>query len=349
MAIRQTRAGLNIDAKHPGNRQRAIDVACDMNAKGHLILDDYLTGYSICQQLAVRAPKTIRAHRRYMNKRDGDLHQADNGDSPTGKLLGKQFAQFLKQTQVDHGAPPNTLEQVFCEPDVHGQELILKNLWLAECAEEGAKLNLAFVLDNAQEFSIWQSEVDAGYYDPLLNVVAKHPKNRIGIHSYWLGTAQGNISNAAIAKLATPGAFPYKSWKITADNIEAQCAAFIANWRQSHLCSGTMALTRRAVDVLKIPAPKFIKTEYGPDLVRLFKDGAITEAVKAMNGGEDPMGYPTLDVYYETMFKAEGWTKAQALMEQVKWLDVVEMPEVEFFCLFGLDTSYEGGRYHVGD
>lgn len=344
-----TRAGLNIDAKHPGNRQRAIDTACDMQGAGHLILDDYLNHYNYCQQLAIRAPKSKRVHRRYMNKRDGDLHRADNGDSPTGKLLGKQFAQFLKNTQNQYSAPPGTLEQVFCEPNVHGEELIFKNNWLIDCIEEAARLNLELVVDNPQEVNVLQHEVDAGMYDDLLRTMAKYPKMRYGIHSYWLGAAMGNINNAAIGKLAKPGSFPYAAWRVdTAARIAAQRAAFVESWRENQLCMGTMALVRRCVDVLKIPPPKFIKTEYGPDLVRLFDEGEITAQVKTLNGGVDPMGYPTMDTYWSQMFRDEKWTKPQALIEQVRWCDAVELAEVEYFCLFGLDTAYENGRYHLG-
>lgn len=344
-----TRAGLNIDSKHPGDRQRAIDTACDMNAAGHLILDDYLNRYNYCWQLKNRSANAKRVHRRYMDKRDGDLHQADNGDSPTGKLLGRQFAQFLKNMQNEYGAPPGTMEQVFCEPNVHGEELIFKNNWLIDCIEEADRLGLELVVDNPQEVNILQSEVDRGYYDALMRTLAKYPKMRYGIHGYWLGAAMGNISNAAIAKLGIPGSFPYASWRVdTPERVTAQRAAFVQNWRENQLCMGTMALVRRCVDVLKIPPPKFIKTEYGPDLVRLFKEGEITAQVKQLNGGVDPMGYPTMGTYWDQMFKAEKWTKPQALIEQVKYCDAVEMPEVEFFCMFGLDTSYENGRYHLG-
>lgn len=342
-----SRLGLNINAEAPGaNRQAAADNAVNSHAPFQLVLDDYISGFFFIKQLLARAKETTPIHRRYWyvdpnNPRaggwDGSLHRAPG-------ITAANIVNTLQGEQRKHGV--KTLEQIYNEPDTHGEELRIKNKLLVDCIKYGAFHDMAFCVDNAQERSIWQAEIDAGYYDELLTTLAQFPQNVLGVHSYGLAFLPGNVSNATIGKLATVGAFPVDTWAVeTPAQITAQKAAFIANWQESHLCSGSVGLVRRAKDVLKIPPPRIVKTEMGWDHVRLGKDGLLTSAVQALNDGKVPMGYPALEAYWRKQFPF--WSKEKIAFEQLRWWDVVEIPEVVGLCLYTVDTSFENGMYHV--
>jgi hypothetical protein len=140
---------------------------------------------------------------------------------------------------------------------------------------------------------------------------------------------------------------------VIAGNLNAQRMAYVANWQESHLCSGSVAMVKRARELKKKPdlANKMkypfqiVSTETWWDHVILGEKGIVTHSVDTINN-RLAMGYPTLWAYWSKMFAAENWTPAQAAFEQVRWLDLVEIPEVVGICGYGIDTSFEAGRYN---
>lgn len=342
-----SRLGENIAAEHSGsNRQAVADGAVNMHAPFHLILDDYISGFFFVKQLKVRAKWTTPIHRRYWYKNpsypdqggwDGSLHRAPG-------ITALNIVNVLEGAQKAHGVFP-VMEQLYNEPDVHGDELRVKNKLIVDTIKEGAPRGMTFCADNPQERSVWQTEIDAGFYDELLRTLAQYPQNVLGVHSYGLGFLPANISNAAIAKLGVVGAFPYEAWAVdTPAQITAQKQAFTANWQESHLCSGSVGLVRRA-KALGIAAPRIVKTESWWDLVRLGDNGLVTAQVQGLNDGLPPMGYPTLDAYWKKQFPY--FTKEQAAFEQLRWQDVVEIGEVAGICGYSVDVSFENGRYNL--
>lgn len=343
-----SRLGANTNAEHAGSdRQKVADDLINMGAPFQLVLDDYIGNkWFFIRQLLARAKDTTPIHRRYWYKDpnnpsgggwDGALHRADG-------ISAWAIVSTLKAAQDAAGL--RVMEQLYNEPDVHGDELRIKNKLIVDCIVLGAKYDMCFCVDNAQERSIWQSEIDAGYYDQLLITLAQFPKNVLGVHSYGLAFLPGNISNTAIKKLATVGAFPYEQWAVdTPAQITAQKAAFLANWRESHLCSGSVGLVKRARDVLKVAPPRIVKTEYAWDFVRLFDDGLITAQVQGLNDGAPPMGYPTLAAYWKKQFPY--FTREEAAYYQLRWADVVEIPEVVGLQVYTIDKSFEQGKYDI--
>lgn len=354
-----TRLGYNVNCEAPAlddNRQAAIDAVCGIQGGAHLLLDDYKSNYQFCRELYKRSPHSIRIHRHYLPKDensgwDGSLIECPNGDTESKYMEGAWFARFLRGQQEAHNAPPNTVEQVFNEPDYHGQMLIRKNQFLVEAIEEASRIGLRLCVDNAQQRSVWfrdtsktVNEVGRGLYDDLLRALARHPEHYFGLHSYGLGFLPANVSNAGIAQLTNPQSIGL-NWVVDSDEVvKQQRALYVAKWPESQLCAATMALIQRCVNVLHIPAPKFIITEGGLDLVRLFEDGQVTQSITNINGRE-PMGYPTMYWYAKAI--APNWTRAEWMFEQLRWWDAVELPEVKGICIYTKDKTFMAGQYHV--
>lgn len=366
-----SRTGLNVAAEYAGSdRQDVADKLCAMHAPFHLILDDYVDNkWFFTKQLRANSPQTKPIHRRYWyvdpnNPKaggwDGSLHRAPN-------ITAEAIVGTLEAQQRRGGVFP-TLEQIYNEPDVHrndddpeGNELKLKNKLIVECVHSLARRGMGGVVDNPQERSLNLNEIAEGFYDEMIVAICMYPNMYYGIHKYGLGVLMGNISNAAIGKLGTMGAFPYASWRVCDDkgniiagNLNSQRMQYVANWKESHLCSGSVAMVNRAKELRKIPkyadkmryAFQIVVTEAWWDHVILGKDGIITHSVDTLNN-RLAMGYPALWKYWREMFKDENWTPAQAAFEQVRWMDLVEITEVVGICGYTIDTNFESGRYNV--
>lgn len=347
------RIGLNIACEHSGsNRQAVVDAAIEMQGAFDLLLDDYKSGWFFTRQILARSTKTP-IHRRYWYKDphnpkaggwDGSLHRVPEG---SGTLSAVTLMNDLQQKHIDGGIPLDVPEQLYNEPDVHGDELTVKNNLIIACMRESHVRGMRLVVDNPQDVAVWENEVDEGRYDQLLRAFQQYPRNWYGIHAYGNAKLSANISNSLINKLPIRGAHPYGTWKVETENDKVvQQTLFRASWRENQLSKATTLLINRCKK-LGIPSPKFVKTECGWDSVKLDEDDNIRRGIHALNNGVQTLGFPTLAGYWQNQYPQ--FTAVQAAILDMDWYDCAELEEVVGLCWYSVDTSFENGRFHIGD
>lgn len=334
------RIGYNIDAEHPGaNRQAVADAQVNLHSTYTLLLDDHKSGWYFSQQIRARSPETERIARTFMRKDaqggwDGNLWEAPDGNSPTGFLSPANYMNFLQNLN----APAGTVHQILCEPDVHGERLHTKVQWLCECIKEASRREMRLCVDNIQTVTLDERELNAGYYDPLFFTLSQFPRHILGVHAYWLGDAWLNTSEHLMQSLSynsqiNPAMFINRS--------DAQLQAdYIAQPSKAHL--GREELIAARCRKIGAKVPRMVYTEVGPDAVRLAQQGNVNSI-----NGRAAMGYPTMSHYWRVHYPQ--WMHHQAMAEQVKWLNRAMRDYIVGACLFGYDTAFENGAYHVED
>lgn len=334
------RIGYNLAAEHAGsNRQYAVDAQIALHSTYTLILDDHKSGWFFSKQIAARSPETERIHRAFMRKDanggwDANLWEAPNGSSPTGFLDAPNYMNFLQGL----GAPVGTIHAVLCEPAVHSDRLRAKNAFLVACINEASKRGMRLCVDNIQPvIAGFQADLDAGMYDDLFRALAAHPEHIYGIHEYWLGDAWLNTSGYNLLSLAKPTPIDTGFLNLSDSALKA---SYIAYPLEAHI--GRCEVIARRCRQIGVPVPKMVYTEIGADYVGL----AQLADVEAINGRK-PMGFPTMAQYWRVHYP--DWTAAQAFTEMCKWLNRAMPSYVVGACLFGFDTSFENGAYHLED
>lgn len=331
--------GYNINCEAPGaDRQRAVDEQIELHSTHTLLMDDHKGDWFFSKQIKARSPETVRIHRMFMRKSadggwDGNLWEAPDGNSPTGFLSPENYLNTLQGLN----APSGTVHQVLCEPDVHGERLRRKNKWLVECIRLASSRNMRLCVDNIQTVTLDGNEVHAGAYDELWFTLAQYPEHLYGVHAYWLGDAWFNTSAKLmheLTKRTRQNVTPF----IDVTDSELQ-AAYVANAREAHLGREGIIAAR----CLKIGAkvPKMVYTEVGSDAVRLSEQAEVD----AING-RPAMGYPTMDTYWAVRY---AWEKPYTMFQQVRWFRRSLPAYIVGACLFGKDTSFENGAYHIAD
>lgn len=326
---------LNINAQALGsNPQRAIDVQSALQSAYTLILDDHKSGkWHVAKQLHQRSPTTGIIHRRFLPKDphnpdaggwEGELWRVPANDST---LQPHDFVNFLA---TQDSPPPYIIHQIMNEPAVYGAELVKCLNWLVAGMEAAAAANQRWCVYNAQTVAIRKEDINAGVYDVFLFALAKHrDKHVLGVHEYGLGILPANVNDNAINHMTEPGAFPFERWYHEPVIPE-----------QAHLGRYRLLLNR-AKAIGATPFAPIVMTEYGWDDVRL----GVRDNVAALNAAP-PMGAITLNTLWSKHYPA--MTRDECAAKQVKWAKDV-FPEIAAFCLYGIDSSFENGRYHVGD
>lgn len=336
----QIRVNYNIAAEHSGsNRQAVVDAQIALHGTVTLILDDHKSGWFFSKQIAARSPETLRINRTFMRKDanggwDGNINEAPDGNSPTGFLSPVNYVNFLQNL----GAPPGTVHQIFCEPSMHGARLRAKNKWQIEVMRELSRRGMLGCFDNIQTVSEgFQADIDAGDYDEFWSEFGKHPGNLLGIHEYGKGDLWSNTSGYNMASLtkASPIDTGFLALSDSALKIN-----YVAYPTEAHI--GRCEIIARRCRLKGIVIPRMVYTEIGWDDVRI----AQKEAVDAING-RVAMGYPTMSQYWHIRYPQ--WGRAEAAFQQLKWLNRAMPDYVVGACLFGYDTSFENGSYHVED
>lgn len=334
------RVNYNLAAEHAGsNRQYAVDSQISLRGTVTLILDDHKSGWFFSQQIAARSPETLRIHRAYMQRDqhtgwDGNLWEAPNGNSPTGFLDAPNYMNYLQGL----GAPPGTIHQVLCEAAVHGDRLRAKNKWLVSCIKEASARGMRLCVDNIQTVTEgYQADIDAGEYDELWRTLAQYPQHFYGIHEYYLGDAWLNTSGYNMASLSKASPIDTGFLRLSDDALKA---SYVSYPTEAHL--GRCEIIARRCRLKGITIPKMVYTEIGVDHVRL----AQLADVEAINGRK-PMGYPTMAQYWRVHYP--NWSAAQTFFEMCRWLNRAMPSYVVGACLFGFDTSFENGSYHLED
>lgn len=329
------RLSLNINAQALGaNPQRVIDFVCALQPAYVLILDDHKDGkWAVSRQIHGRSPQTKIIHRHYL-ARDPNNPAAGGWDAslpetPAGSstLQPGDFVNFLS---ADNPGFP-VYHQIMCEPAVYGDRLNLYLRWLITGMDIAASRNQRWCVYNAQSVAIRAEDINAGVYDAFLFALARHKDVHIlGLHEYALGVMPANVSNAAIDMLTRPGALPFERWY---KELIVPAEAHLGRYK---------LLLQRAKLIGASPFPDVIMTEFGVDDVRL---GNRNE-VAALNNGAPPMGAVTLSTYWHKQYPQ--WTRDECWYQQTKWAEDTFI-DIAALCLYGIDSSFENGRYHLGD
>jgi hypothetical protein len=332
------RINYHIAAEHAGsNRQAVADAQISMHGTVTTILDDHKSGWFFTQQIRARSPETEIIHRVYMQKDahsgwDGNLWEAPNEYSPTKFLDAPNYISFL----IGLGAPPRIIHQVLCEAAVRGDKARVKVAWLVSVIKEASRRNVRLCVDNVQPvIEGYAEDVASGVYDPLWHALAQHPEHLYGIHEYWLGDAWHNTSADKMKLL--PKAQPMDVGFLQMVD-SAQKAIYVAYPNEAHL--GRCEVIAKRCRQIGVPIPRMVYTEIGVDHVRLEQ----IAAVEAINGRK-PLGYPTMSTYWHIRYPS--WSPSQTFTEMCRWLNRAMPDYVIGACLFGFDTSFENGNYHL--
>lgn len=328
------RLSLNINAQALGaNPQRVIDFACALQPAYVLVLDDYKDGkWAVSKQIHARSPQTQIIHRHYLAR---DPHNPQAGgwdaslpDTPAGSgtLQPGDFANFLEADNPGF----TVFHQIMCEPAVYGANLLRYLRWLITGMELAAARGQRWCVYNAQSVAIRREDINAGVYDEFLFTLARLKNTHIlGLHEYALGIMPANVSDIAILALTQPGAFPPDRWY--RENI-IPTQAHVGRYK---------LLLQRAKAIGATPFPDVVMTEFGVDDVRL----GNRDEVAALNEAP-PMGAITLDKLWRKHYP--DWTRDEAWYKQTKWAEDTFI-DIAALCLYGIDSSFENGRYHLGD
>jgi hypothetical protein len=334
----QIRIGYNIAAEHAGSdRQYVVDSQINLHSTATLILDDHKSNWFFSKQIAARSPETLRICRTFMRKDanggwDGSLWEAPNGNSPTGFLDAPNYMNFLQGL----GAPAGSIHQILCESAVHNERLRAKNKWLVSCIKEASARGMRLCVDNVQTVTEgYQADIDAGEYDELWRTLAQYPQHFYGIHEYAKGDLWSSTSGYNMASLTKASPIDTGFLSLGDAALKANYAAYPT---EAHL--GRCEIIARRCRLKGITIPRMVYTEIGWDDVRI----AQKDAVDAING-RVAMGYPTMSQYWHIRYPQ--WGRAEAAYQQLRWLNRAMPDYVVGACLFGFDSSFENGNYHV--
>lgn len=343
----RSRLGFNVATEHAGsNRQAVVDAQIALQSPFCLVLDDYKDGkWFFTKQIQARSPVTEVIHRRYWavdphNPKaggwDGSLHRAPGitADNILNTLQGEQKRGGVK-----------VIEQIYCEPSVHittedpqGNELKRMLKLIVDCIKGAAARGMRVAVDIGQPVTWKQAEFDAGFYDELIFTLAAYPENFLSIHEYQLGDLWYGCNAADMALLRFNS--PRDAATLLAMPNDALKRYYVAKSAEAHL--GRVEMFAQRCRKIGAPIPKMVYTEIGWDRTRI----AEQETVNGINGRE-AMGYPTLAHYWHVRYPQ--WSQAQAACEQLKWLDRSMPDYVVGACIYGYDTSFEDGQYHIED
>lgn len=339
------RIGYNIDAEHAGSdRQAVADAQIGMQSTVTLILDDHKSGWFFSKQIAARSPSTLRICRTFMRKDanggwDGNINEAPDGNSETGFLSAVNYVNFLQNLN----APAGTIHQIFCEPAMHGARVRAKNKWQIEVMRELSRRGMRGCFDNIQTvLEDLQVDIDAGDYDDLWYEMSLHPEHLYGIHEYAKGDLWFNTSKAGMLRLTERNKVSTDFLALPDDVLKA---AYVANPLEAHLgrceiIARRCAKIKRPDGTIGIPVPKTVYTEIGWDDVRITQKDAVDNI-----NGRVAMGFPTMAQYWHIRYP--DWSWAEAAKEQIKWLNRAMPDYIIGACLFGFDTAFENGKYHL--
>lgn len=337
------RIGYNIDAEHPGSdRQSAVNQQIELHSTATTLLDDHKSGWFFSQQIKALSPETLRVCRTYMNSWDGNLNEAPDGNSPTGFLSPVNYVNYLENLR----APEGTIHQVQCEPDMHkdpqkdpeGKRLRANVHWQSEVAKEMSRRGMRGCFDNKQTVTFNQQEIDEGFHDELWFTLAQHPEHFYGVHGYWLGDAWFNCSANDMKILERPSPIDVQGIIDLDENTTK--TLFIAHASEAHL--GREEIIAAHCRKIGAAIPRMIYTELGSDRVRLDQ----LAAVERING-RAAMGYPTMAQYWRVHYPQ--WSAARAFFEMSKWCHRSMPDYIIAGCMFGKDTAFESGDYHIDD
>lgn len=328
------RLSLNINAQALGaHPQRVIDFVCALQPAYVLILDDHKDGkWAVSRQIHGRSPQTKIIHRHYLardpNNPAAGGWDASLPDTPAGAgtLQPGDFVNFLSADDPGFAI----YHQIMCEPAVYGDNLRRYLRWMITGMDIAAARGQRWCVYNAQSVAIRAEDINAGVYDEFLFTLARHKdKHILGLHEYALGIMPANVSNAAIGTLTLAGAFPAERWY---KELIVPAEAHVGRYK---------LLLQRARMIGASPFPDVVMTEFGVDDVRL----SNRDEVAAMNGGA-PMGAVTLAPFWHKHYSQ--WTRDQCWYQQTKWAEDTFI-DIAALCLYGMDSSFENGRYHLGD
>jgi hypothetical protein len=339
----QNRIGYNINCEAAGSdRQAAVNVQIALHSAATLLLNDHKSGWFFSKQIAALSPETLRICRTYMDGWDGNVNEAPDGNSTTGFLSPLNYVNFLENLH----APEGTIHQVMCEPDMHkdsqkdpqGNRLRANVHWQSEVAKEMSRRGMRGCFDNKQTVTFDQREIDAGFHDELWKTLSQLPEHFYGIHEYWLGDAWFNVSAHLMHYLEKNETIDLSVF-IFQDGTNAELQRLYVNFpSEAHL--GRCEIIAQRCRKLHISIPRMVVTELGCDYVRLEQLDAVT----AINGRK-PMGYPTMAHYWHVHYPS--WSAAQTMVAFCKWLNRSMPDYIVAGCLFGKDTSFENGNYHM--
>lgn len=338
---------INSEASHKGtNRQAAADEQVELHSAYCLILDDYKDNkWFFTKQLQARSPETDVIHRRYWavdpnNPKsggwDGSLHRAPG-------ISADNILNTLQQAQ-QAGGVRNIIEQIYCEPSVHRDHDDLQGLELRDmlrlmvnCIKAANVRGMRVAIDIGQPVTWMQDEIDDGFYDELLDTFARAPQHFISVHEYGLGDLWENISAIGMSTLSIDGEVNYPTDALPTDLLQK---LYVAHPSEAHL--GHVELMAQRCRKIGVPMPKTVYTELGWDRTRISQQSAVDRI-----NGREAMGYPTLTQYWRTRYPQ--WSAARTAFEQVKWVNRAVPDYIVGVCLFGKDTSFENGAYHIED
>lgn len=343
------RLSYNIAAEFAGaNRQAVVDAQIALRSPYTLVLDDYKEGkWWFTKQIQARSPETDVIHRRFWavdpnnpnsGGWDGSLHRAPGitADNILNTLEGEQKRGNVK-----------VIEQLYCEPSVHinkddpqGLELRRMLRLMVDCMKGASARGMRLAVDIGQPVTWSQAEIDAGFYDELIFTFAAHPEHLLSSHEYGLGDLWLNTSAISMAMLDdVPMSATY-----TDDFIHAPDQTlkewYIVRPDQAHL--GRIELFAQRCRKIGAPMPRVVYTEVGWDRTRIDQQNAVNGINK-----REAMGYPTLAHYWHVRYPQ--WTQAQTAFEQLKWLNRAMPDYIVGACVYGFDTSFENGLYHIED
>lgn len=340
---------INCEASHRGaNRQAAVDEQIALHSAFTLAFEDYKSGFYFTKQIQARSPETEVIHRRYWyvdpnNPQaggwDGSLHRAPG-------ITADGILNTFEQAQVAHGV--KVIEQLYCEPSVHvtpqdpqGVELRKMLKLDVDCMKGASGRAMRLAVDIGQSVTWVQKEFDDGFYDELLFTFAAYPQHFLSVHEYALGDLWFNTSKANLALLSVDKelARSYANYFTTAgsDNLQRD---YVVDPSEAHL--GRVEILAERCRKIGVPIPKMIYTEIGWDRTRIGQQTAVDNINQ-----RTAMGYPTLYRYWNTRYPQ--WIPSKTAFEQVKWLNRAMPDYVVGACLFGKDTAFEAGNYHIED
>lgn len=337
--------GYNINAEAPGaNRQLAADYQIALHSTFTLVLDDYLNGkWFYTKQIQALSPETDITHRRYWyvdpnnplaGGWDGSLHRAPG-------ITAENIINTLEGEQRRGGV--KVREQIYNEPNVHrtaqdpqGNELKTMLRLMVDCMKIASARDMRLAIDIGQPVTWVQAEFDAGFYDELIFTFAQHPEHVLCIHLYGLGDLWFNTSEARMAMLSLTGVINTAQYITQPDNVLK--VDYLSQPDKGHFGrEGLLAARARRIGT---PVPKMVVYEVGWDRTRISQQSDVD----AING-RPAMGYPTLAQYWKVRYPQ--WTQARTAFEQIKWLHRAMPDYIVGACLYGFDTSFENGNYHL--
>lgn len=315
-----SRIGVNADCRALGsNRQKFIDFIVALRPPFILLMDD--DNCAIADAIHARAPEVTIIHRKF-TIHDGNLHRVPQDD---GTMLSPQeYLDFLKTHKR-----PYIIHQVFNEPAPPKGEMTALLKWLMELMKLGFEQGMRLCVLNMQSVAIRFDELDSGVFDAFMHTLAKYADFHLaGMHEYALADIIANTSEANMHVLGHS-----RLTGVTWANVRP---------REAHI-GRIQAFVDRMKQIGATPLPRFVMTEYGKDKVELAQYYAVVGA----NGGNIPLGIPSLKTYDERVNPAQSWEQTE--LEDLKWTDKEFPAYVVGFCIFAWNYNPEWAGFNIGE